>query len=53
MSPTILFLIILAGGIAILPLSKPAKGISKVLLVVLSVVMIALSAFGLFTAFLP
>jgi len=52
MPPIVLFVIILAGGIAILPLSKPAHGLPKVILRLLGVVMIALSAFGIFTTLL-
>ena len=53
MPPIVLFAILLAIGIAILPLSKSSHGISKTILVLISVLMIALSAFGIFTALLP
>ena len=53
MPPIVLFAILLVIGIAILPLSKSSRGISKVILVLISVLLIALSAFGLFTALLP
>ena len=53
MPPLILFSILLVIGVAILPLSKSSHGISKTILIVLSILMIALSAFGIFTALLP
>ena len=53
MPPIVLFAILLVIGIAILPLSKSSHGISKTILILLSVIMIALSAFGIITALLP
>ena len=53
MPPIVLFAILLVIGVALLPLSRSSHGISKAILVLLSVLMIALSAFGIFTALLP
>ena len=53
MPPIVLFAILLFIGIAILPLSRSSHGISKTILVLLSVIMSALSAFGIVTALLP
>ena len=53
MPPLVLFAVLLAIGVAILPLSRSAHGISRGILVLLSIVMILLSSFGIFTALLP
>jgi hypothetical protein len=50
MSLNLLFPIILASGAALAILSKRSEGTAKILLIIISVIMIGIGGYGLFTA---